>query len=135
MKRAVVVVTDGFPVGDVVGPKTVIERANAAEVSIYTITLPSFSPALVKTDVTPLPTPLDVSGLVQQTGGIGVYTTDENFAPLLHALGADLNPSYILAFYPTDEKRRDGRFHTISVKTPPGFTIRQSRPGYHGNLR
>jgi VWFA-related protein len=135
MKRAVVVVTDGFPVGDAVAPQTVIERANAAEVSIYTITLPSFSPALAKTDVTPLPTPLDVSGLVQQTGGVGVYTTDEDFAPLLQALAAEVTSSYVLAFYPTDEKRRDGRFHTIRVKAPPGFTIRQNRPGYQGNMR
>jgi hypothetical protein len=31
VKRAVVVITDGFPVGDVVSPDTVIDRANAAD--------------------------------------------------------------------------------------------------------
>ncbi|MGH9944604.1 MAG: VWA domain-containing protein, partial [Pyrinomonadaceae bacterium] len=36
LKRAVVLITDGFPVGDIVAPETVIERANAAEVSVYT---------------------------------------------------------------------------------------------------
>ena len=40
MKRAVLVVTDGFPVGDTVHPRTVIERANAADASIYVVTLP-----------------------------------------------------------------------------------------------
>ncbi|MCA1605554.1 MAG: VWA domain-containing protein, partial [Acidobacteria bacterium] len=35
MKRAVLVVTDGFPVGDTVSARTVIERANAADASIY----------------------------------------------------------------------------------------------------
>ena len=43
MKRAVFVVTDGFPVGDTVAPQTVIERANAADVSVFVVTLPSYS--------------------------------------------------------------------------------------------
>jgi VWFA-related protein len=34
MRRVVILVTDGFPVGDVVSPKTVIERAIEAETSI-----------------------------------------------------------------------------------------------------
>src|SRR4051812_11481282 len=60
MKRAVIVVTDGFPVGDTVSPATVIERANNADVSIYSVTLPSFSRMLASTERAPLPTPLDV---------------------------------------------------------------------------
>ncbi|MBA3804696.1 MAG: VWA domain-containing protein, partial [Acidobacteria bacterium] len=75
MKRAVVVITDGFPVGDTVSPKTVIERANNSEVSVYTVTLPSYSRLLASTSDkhAPLPTPLDVSGLVEKTGGTSVY--------------------------------------------------------------
>ncbi len=134
MKRAVVVVTDGFPVGDTVAPQTVIERANTAEVSIYTITLPSLPSALAAAGHAPLPTPLDVSGLVEHTGGIGIYATDKDFAPLLNALAAEVTSSYVLAFYPTDEKRRDGQFHTIRVEAPPGLNARQSRPGFLGNM-
>jgi Ca-activated chloride channel homolog len=135
MKRVVVVVTDGFPVGDTVSPKTVIERANAAEVSVYSITLPSFSPALAHaTRLTPLPTPLDVSGLVERTGGMGVYATERELEPLLEALAAEITSSYVLAFYPTEEKRRDRRFHTIRIETPPGLVVRQSRPGFLGNM-
>ena len=135
MKRVVVVVTDGFPVGDTVSPKTVIERANAAEVSIYSITLPSFSPALAHAArLTPLPTPLDVSGLVERTGGMGVYATEKDLGPLLAALAAEITSSYVLAFYPTEEKRRDRRFHTIRIETPPGLVVRQSRPGFLGNM-
>ena len=33
-KRAVILITDGFPVGDTVSPKTVIERANDAETTV-----------------------------------------------------------------------------------------------------
>jgi VWFA-related protein len=135
MKRAIVILTDGFPVGDTVAPQTVIERANAAEVSVYTITLPSFSTALVSAGLAPLPTPLDVSGLVERTGGIGIYATDQDFAPLLSALAAEVNSSYVVAFYPTDEKRRDGQFHNIRIEAPPGLVALQSRSRYIGNMR
>jgi VWFA-related protein len=130
MKRGVVVVSDGFPVGDTVAPATVIERANAADVSIYTVTLPSFSRVVVSPTRAPLPTPLDVSGLTEKTGGINVYATDKNFEPLFRALAEEVTSSYVLAFYPTEEKRRDGRFHTIRIEPPRGLTLRQSRPGY-----
>lgn len=130
MKRAVVVVTDGFPVGDTVSAKTVIERANAADVSVYTVTLPSFSRLLVSTARAPLPTPLDVSGLVEKTGGTNVYATDRDFEPLFRSLAEEVVASYVLAFYPPDEKRSDGRYHQLRVEAPGGLTVRQSRPGY-----
>jgi len=130
IKRAVVVVTDGFPVGDTVSARTVIERANAADVSVYTVTLPSFSRMVVSTERAPLPTPLDVSGLAELTGGTSVYATDRDFEPLFKALAEEVTSSYVLAFYPTEEKRRDGRFHTVRIEAPRGLAVRQSRPGY-----
>jgi VWFA-related protein len=130
MKRAVVVVTDGFPVGDTVSPPTVIERANVADVSVYTVTLPSFSRMLVSTERVPLPTPLDVSGLAEKTGGSSVYATDRDFDPLFRALAEEVTSAYVLAFYPPEEKRHDGRFHTIRIEAPRGLSVRQSRPGY-----
>ncbi len=133
MKRAVVVISDGFPVGDTVAPATVIERANAADVSIYTVTLPSFSRMVISTSRAPLPTPLDVSGLAEKTGGINVYATDKDFDSFFRALAEEVVSSYVLAFYPPEEKRRDGRFHPLRIEAPRGLTVRQSRPGYKSN--
>lgn len=133
MKRAVIVVTDGFPVGDTVSARTVIERANAADVSVYTVTLPYFSRIVTSADRAPLPTPLDVSGLAELTGGRSVYATERDFEPLFKALAEEVTSSYVLAFYPTEEKRRDGRFHTVRIEAPRGLTVRQSRPGYKSN--
>src|SRR5215212_2044694 len=121
MKRAVLVVTDGFPVGDTVAPHTVIERANAADVSVFVVTLPSFSRMLASAERQPLPTPLDVSGLVEKTGGSSVYATDRDFEPLFRALAEEVTSAYVLAFYPPEEKRRDGRFHNIRVEAPRGL--------------
>jgi len=130
MKRAVLVVTDGFPVGDTVSANTVIERANAADASIYVVTLPSYSRVLASTTQTPLPTPLDVSGLAEMTGGRSVYAEENNYDPLFRALAEEVTSAYVLAFYPAEQKRHDGQFHNIRVDGPSGLTLRQSRPGF-----
>lgn len=130
MKRAVLVVTDGFPVGDTVSSSTVIERANTADASIYVVTLPSYSRILPATLQTPLPTPLEVSGLADLTGGRSVYAEENNYDPLFRALAEEVTSAYVLAFYPPEEKRRDGQFHSIKVEGPGGLSLRQSRPGF-----
>jgi VWFA-related protein len=130
MKRAVLVVTDGFPVGDTVSAKTVIERANMADASIYVVTLPSYSRMLPALSQTPLPTPLDVSGLADMTGGRSVYAEENNYDALFRALAEEVTSAYVLAFYPPEQKRRDGQFHNVRVEGPSGLTLRQSRPGF-----
>jgi len=130
MKRTVLVVTDGFPVGDTVSPKVVIERANAADVSVFVVTLPSFSRVMASSTQTPLPTPLDVSGLAELTGGRNVYAFEKDYAPLFRALAEEVSSAYVLAFYPPEEKRRDGKIHTLRVEGPRGLTLRQSRTEY-----
>ncbi len=135
LKRAVIVITDGFPVGDTVSPRTVIERANAADTSVYTVTLPSFSRSVASTGRMPLPTPLDVSGLVEKTGGSNVYALGESYEVLFRALAEEVTSSYVLAFYPSEEKRYDGRYHSIRVKGPLGLNLRQSRPGFVSSTR
>jgi Ca-activated chloride channel homolog len=130
MKRTVLVVTDGFPVGDTVAPQTVIERANAADVSVFVVTLPSYSRVMASSSQTPLPTPLDVSGLAELTGGRNVYANEKDYAPLFRALAEEVSSAYVLAFYPPEEKRRDGKVHTIRVEGPRGLTLRQSRTEY-----
>ena len=130
MKRAVLVVTDGFPVGDTVSPQTVIERANAADVSVFVVTLPSYSRVMASSAQTPLPTPLDVSGLAELTGGRNVYANEKDYAPLFRTLAEEVSSAYVLAFYPPEEKRRDGQVHTIRVEGPRGLTLRQSRSEY-----
>src|SRR2546430_11778924 len=129
-KRAVVVITDGFPVGDTVSPNTVIERANAADTSVYVVTMPSYTHLLVSAKMTPLPTPLDVSGLVEKTGGRSVYADERDLGPLFRAIAEEVASAYVLGFYPPRENRNDGKFHTIRIEGPNGLVLRQSRPGY-----
>ena len=128
MKRAVILITDGFPVGDTVSPKTVIERANNSEASIYTIILPSYS--RLQGTKKPLPTPLDVSGLVEKTGGRSFYANEKNFDLLFKSLEEEITSSYILAFYPSDEARKNGKYYEVKIQVPEGFKIKQNRNGY-----
>jgi len=135
VKRAVVVITDGFPVGDVVSPETVIERANAADTSVYVVTMPSYTQLLVSARMTPLPTPLDVSGLVERTGGRSIYASEKDVGPLFRAIAEEVASAYVLGFYPPLEKRNDGKFHTIRIEGPAGLTLRQSRAGYQSRKK
>lgn len=127
-KRAVILITDGFPVGDTVSPHTVIERANAADTTVYSIILPSYS--RLQADKKPLPTLLDASGLVEKTGGHAFYAAEKNFEPLFKSLAEEITASYILAFYPQMETERNGKFRRIQIEAPKGFQIKQNRPGY-----
>jgi len=135
VKRAVVVISDGFPVGDTVSPETVIERANAADTSVYVVTMPSYTRLLAATQMTPLPTPLDVSGVVERTGGRSIYANERDLGPLFRAIAEEVASAYVLGFYPPADKRNDGKLHTIRIEGPAGMTLRQSRGGYRARKK
>jgi len=135
VKRAVVLITDGFPVGDTVSPETVIERANAADTSVYVVTMPSYTRVLASTTMVPLPTPLDVSGLVDKTGGRSVYASQRDLGPLFRAIAQEVASAYVVGFYPPVENRKDGKFHSIRIEGPAGLTLRQSRTGYQSQTK
>jgi VWFA-related protein len=128
MKRAVILITDGFPVGDAVSPKTVIERANEAEASIYSVILPSYS--RLQGTKKPLLTPLEASGLIERTGGRTFYATQTDFEPLFKALAEEITASYVLAFYPPEESKTDGKFREIKIESARGYQVKQNRAGY-----
>ena len=125
-KRAVILITDGFPVGDTVSPKTVVERANSAETTVYSVILPSFS--RLQGNKKPLPTPLEVSGLVEKTGGRSFYANQKDYESLFKSLAEEITSSYVLAFYPNE--KNDGKFRQVRIETSKDLTIKQNRNGY-----
>lgn len=127
-RKVVILITDGFPVGDTVAPKTVIERANDAETSVYAVLLPSFS--RLQNSKKPLPTPLEVSGLIDKTGGKSFYATEKNFDPLLKDLAEEITSSYAIAFYPAEKSIANGKFHEVRIETNEKFSLKQNRSGY-----
>lgn len=125
-KRAVILITDGFPVGDTVSPKTVIERANTSETSVYSIILPSFS--RLQGNKKPLLTPLEASGLIEKTGGKSFYANPKDYEPLFKALAEEITSSYVLAFYPSDAD--SSKFREVRIETNKNLVIKQNRSGY-----
>ncbi|MGI8812759.1 MAG: VWA domain-containing protein [Pyrinomonadaceae bacterium] len=122
-KRAVVLISDGFPVGDVVGPDTVIERANDAETSVYGVILPSYSNVLGNKK--PVITPLEVSGLIEKTGGKSFYATAKNFEMLFADLAEEITGSYAVAFYPAE--KTGGPPRRVRIEAKKGYLVRQNR--------
>jgi len=127
-KRAVVLITDGFPVGDIVAPETVIERANDNETSVYALILPSYS--RIQQTKKPLLTPLEASGLIDRTGGKSFYATDNDFEPLFKALEDEITASYAIAIYPEKEKGEANTFRTVRITSKDGLVVKQNRTGY-----
>ncbi len=123
-KRVVIVITDGYPVGDTVSPETVVERANASETSVYAVILPSYS--RLSQNGRPVLTLLEASGLIDQTGGRSLYATEEDFDPLFRALAEEITASYALAFYPK-ESEKDGKAKSVKVSTTNGFVVTQNK--------
>jgi VWFA-related protein len=125
-RRAVIVITDGFPVGDVVSPQTVIERANAAETSVYTVLLPSYS--RIQRDGRRIYTPLEASGVSDRTGGLSVVASESNFKAIFDSLAEELTASYAIAIYPGSEQQAG--VQNVRIESKKGFTVRQNRNGY-----
>lgn len=122
-KRAVVIITDGFPVGDIVAPETVIERANESESIIYSVILPSY--ANVLGNKRPVLTPLEASGLIERTGGKSFYANKRDFEMLFKDLADEITGSYAVAFYPVDEAEKGTR--AVRIESKKGYTVRQNR--------
>ena len=127
-KRAVIVVSDGFPVGDVVSPRTLIERANDAETSVYSVILPSYS--RLQIDKRPVMTPLEASGLIDRTGGKSFYATEKSFEALFEALAEEITASYAIAFYPEKGGSSAGKPRNVTIRTKSGYVVRQNRTAY-----
>ena len=125
-RRAVIVISDGFPVGDVVSPKTVIERANAAETSVYTVLLPSYS--RLQRDGRRIFTPLEASGISERTGGLSVVASESNFKAIFDSLAEELTASYAIAIYPGSDQQAG--VQNVRIESKKGFTVRQNRNGY-----
>lgn len=129
-RRVVVLITDGFPVGDVVSPETVIERANGNDTAVFALILPSYS--RFQQTKRPLLTPLEASGLIDRTGGRSFYATNNNFDPLFRALEDEITGTYAIAFYPDKAAPGAGStFKNVRIVSRKGYVVKQNRTGYN----
>ena len=128
LRRVVIVITDGFDNLDSPEQQELIRRANDAEVTVYSITLPSYAPGPASRRIMTL---LDVSRIVPLTGGSDFSADTKDFAPVFKAIAEEIKASYTLAYYPPEKNRRDGRVHQISIEVrKTGAIVRTNRTSY-----
>lgn len=128
LRRVVIVLTDGFDNIDPPDQRDLIQRAHDAEVTVYSITLPSYVAGLGDRRSMTL---LDVSRIVPMTGGADFSADTQDFTPVFKAIAEEIRSSYTVAYYPPENSRRDGRTHQIRVEVKRvGAIVRASRDGY-----
>jgi Ca-activated chloride channel family protein len=128
LRRVVIVLTDGFDNVDPPDQRDLIQRANDAEVTVYSITLPSYVAGLGGRRSMTL---LDVSRIVPMTGGADFSADAQDFTPVFKALAEEIRSSYTVAYYPPEHSRHDGRTHQIRVEVKRvGAIVRATRDGY-----
>lgn len=129
LRRVVIVITDGFDNVDTTDQQDLIGRANDAEVTVYSITLPSYMAALGANQRSM--TLLDVARIVPLTGGADFSADTKDFTPVFKAIAEEIRSSYTVAFYPSDKTRRDGRVHQLRIECKrSGAIVRASRTSY-----
>lgn len=134
LRRVVIVITDGFDNVDTTDQQDLIRRANDAEVTVYSITLPSYMPGLGANQR--IMTLLDVSRIVPMTGGSDFSADAKDFTPVFKAIAEEIRSGYTLAYYPPEKTRRDGRVHQIRVEVrKTGAIIRTNRTSYQAPKR
>ncbi|MFY9608903.1 MAG: VWA domain-containing protein [Blastocatellia bacterium] len=129
LRRVVIVITDGFDNVDTTDQQDLIRRANDAEVTVYSITLPSYMAGLGANQRSM--TLLDVARIVPLTGGADFSADTKDFMPVFKAIAEEIRSSYTVAFYPPDTNRRDGRVHQLRIESKKsGAIVRASRTSY-----
>lgn len=124
LRRVIIVITDGFDSSSMIDSRELIRRANAAGVTIYSITLPSYILSASRSTDRVI-TPLDASRIVAATGGRDFSADARDFAPVFKALVEEIRASYGLAYYP---EMRDGKQHDVRVEpVNPVIKLRTNR--------
>jgi len=129
LRRVVIVVTDGFDNVEPPYQEPLIGRANEAEVTVYSITTPSYIAGTEPNRRSM--TLLDVSRVVPQTGGKDFSADAADFNPAVKAIAEEIRSSYTIAYYPPEKNRHDGRVHQIRIECKKtGAIVRASRTSY-----
>jgi Ca-activated chloride channel homolog len=131
LRRVIVVVTDGFDSASVIDKKELVRRANLNGITIYSVTIPSYSPMLSKgTGQDRLPTLLDVTRIIDNTGGRDFPVQNKDFSLVFDAIARELAAGYTLAYHPPKESLASG-LHRLQVRVKrPGVLTRVSRDSY-----
>ncbi|MFQ3581482.1 MAG: VWA domain-containing protein [Chloracidobacterium sp.] len=131
LRRLIVVLTDGFDSASNVNLDDLLRRVNEQEVTVYSVTAPSYT--LTVAGRMRVPTPLDATRLISLTGGRDFpMTPGKDYSDSFRAIAKDAATSYTLAYEPGDTPAGRTGFRRISVRLRQlEARVRTSREGYY----
>jgi VWFA-related protein len=133
LRRVIIVITDGFDSASLTDRKTIIAAAKQHNVTIYSVTLPSYPHGTVNTGNTKpenrLPTLLDATRITDQTGGRDFSINNGSLAAVFQNIASELAASYTLAYHPNRTPGAEKRSLQVRVKRP-NMVVRSSRSSF-----
>ncbi|MCS7078926.1 MAG: VWA domain-containing protein [Chloracidobacterium sp.] len=131
LRRLIVLLTDGFDSASNVNLDDLLRRVNEQEVTVYSVTSPSYT--LTVAGRVRVPTPLDATRLVPLTGGRDFpMTPGKDYSESFRAIAREAATSYTLAYEPSEATGGRSGFRRISVRLRhPDAVVRANREGYY----
>lgn len=139
-RRIAILISDGLDTASKESAQTAIAAANQANLSLYVIQLPLFTPRDGR--LAPRPAAKGFRELAEKTGGKYFVAGNAQAAltpnapvdltSVFTAIEEDLRSQYVLGFYP-GETSRDGQSHRVAIsmsKSNKKFRVRQLRMNY-----
>ena len=121
-RRAIVLVTDGYDENSSGSLESVIQAAQAANVTVYPIAIGGVAGISLKGEDM-------LRDLADQSGGRAFFPPRESdLISIADTIESDTHSRYLLAYTPSDQTD-DGTWRKISVDVPEGFKVR-ARAGY-----
>ncbi len=122
-RRAIVLITDGWDENSRLTLQDALKAAKSAEATVYVLAIGGVAGVSLRGEDA-------LRELALQTGGRAFFPAREGELPLVYErLASDAQHRYLITYTPTNQ-RRDGRWHSVSLKTVPVDYVVRTRDGY-----
>jgi Ca-activated chloride channel family protein len=128
-RKAIVVLSDGVDTGSDISLSNLIQKAQSADVLVYSIKYSSPMRFISITGAIAQAASHGLDRLSRETGGSVFPNPGRKTAEVFGRIESDLRSMYILGFSPPAEAR-DGKFHKLEVKASAPDLVVRAREGY-----
>jgi Ca-activated chloride channel homolog len=125
-RRAIILITDGFDENSTVDLRAALEKAQAEQVTVYSVAVGGISGVSLHGEAT-------FRKLTDGTGGRAFFPwRDIDLLTVAREIVNDENSRYLITYTPSNQTK-DGTWRAIGVDVPKGFLAR-ARAGYRAAL-
>jgi Ca-activated chloride channel homolog len=132
-RKAIIVLTDGVDTGSDVSVADLIEMAQSGGTVVYSIKYASPARFLSIAGAVAQAVSHGLERVSRETGGLSFSNPGRDVSGVFSRIETDLRDLYVLG-YSLSASGRDGRFHTIEVKTVRDGLVVRSRAGYRAPM-